>query len=120
MLALALAEGKTAAPPADAAQWAHRATWDDVARVYPAKARRHGVEGMALVACRVTTDGALADCKVDRETPARAGFGEAALKLMPRFRMRLHTKEGASVEGGIIKIPIEFRLPGKAPRDRSL
>jgi len=64
-----------------------------------------------MVTCKVTMEGEMADCSVEQEAPSGEGFGEAALKLMPKFHMRPATKSGVPVEGGVVRIPIQFRLP---------
>lgn len=79
---------------------------NDIMRVYPRDALRRGVAGFALVRCDVTAQGDMADCAVEQEAPAASGFGEAALRLMPRFKMK--SRNGASLEGGVVQIPIHF------------
>jgi periplasmic protein TonB len=91
--------------------WLRKATREDVWRVYPRDARRHGVEGVALVSCQVTEKGELADCAVLLETPSNEGFGEAALKLMRLFAMRPATSAGTPVGGSAVTLPIQFRMP---------
>jgi protein TonB len=91
--------------------WRRRASGEDLMRVYPQSAARRGLEGIAMVVCSVTKEGGMADCVVDQEAPTGEGFGEAALKLTPKFRMRPRTKDGVPVEGGVARIPIQFRLP---------
>ncbi len=91
--------------------WRQRATGEDLARVYPRQAARRRVEGIAMVTCTVTKEGDMAGCRVEQEAPMGEGFGEAALKLMPKFRMHPLTRNGLSVEGGVVRIPIQFRLP---------
>lgn len=113
-LAFAIAQASSpgeAAIPHRVPEWIQRASGQDLARVYPRSARRRGVEGIALVSCRVTADGAMADCKVEQEAPLHEGFGDAALELMPLFRMRSQADGGAPVEGGTVRLPIQFRLP---------
>jgi protein TonB len=56
--------------------------------------------------------GSLDHCIVVEETPAGLGFGEAALKLAPEFRMRRATIDGVPEQKPVVRIPIRFRLPG--------
>jgi protein TonB len=91
--------------------WRRRATGEDLMRVYPRSAARRGVEGIVMVVCQVTNDGEMDACAVEQEAPPDEGFGEAALKLMPKFLMRPKTKDGSPVGGGAARIPIQFRLP---------
>lgn len=51
----------------------------------------------------------MADCMVDQEAPSGLGFGQAALRLMPRFKMQPTTRDGSPVEGGVVRLPIQFR-----------
>jgi len=91
--------------------WAQKPTGEDLADVYPPAAVQAHLEGRATIACVTTVEGLLADCKVIVEDPPGAGFGEAALALAARFKMRPMTKDGHPVAGGNVRIPILFRLP---------
>jgi periplasmic protein TonB len=115
--ALLIAQAGAASAPAGQTQdvppnWLRKPTVDDLMRVYPRDALRHRIEGRAVVSCRVTEKGELADCKALQETPPNEGFGEAALKLTPRFLMRLPTRHGIPVAGGTVTVPIRFRFSG--------
>ncbi len=92
--------------------WQQKPTGEDVLRYYPQGAQMKGLGGRAAINCNVTAQGALADCVVSEESPIGEGFGEAALKLAPNFRMRPMLKNGVPVDGGKIHIPIRFQLPG--------
>jgi protein TonB len=59
----------------------------------------------------VTAKGTVAGCSVVSESPADYGFGDAAIKLSRGFRMKPKRADGSPVEGGIVTIPIVFRLP---------
>ncbi len=80
-------------------------------RYYPEAAQKAGQEGRVTIQCIVTRTGTLSDCSVLSEAPPGLGFGEAALKMAPQFKMRPQTKNGTPVEGGVVKIPLRFRLP---------
>src|SRR4051794_975407 len=80
--------------------WLRKPTGEDFAALYPKNAARDNVEGRAVLRCRVTTTGELADCQVTDETPPGRGFGEAALAMAPKFAMRPQTKDGVPVDGG--------------------
>jgi TonB family protein len=95
--------------------WVQKPTGDDVARFYPSRAREEYVSGRATIVCDVTAEGALADCKVLRESPAGYGFGEAAVSLGPIFRMSPKRVDGKSVDGGIVTIPIVFEASSERP-----
>jgi protein TonB len=92
--------------------WRSKATADDVMRVYPDRALRSRTSGIALIQCSVTEAGEMANCTVEQEAPTGFGFGEAALKLTPSFKMAPTTSQGSPVQGGIVRLPLQFRLPG--------
>ncbi|HEY8571657.1 TonB family protein [Phenylobacterium sp.] len=87
--------------------WLKKPTAEDLLSVWPAEAARRGIGGKATVACTVTAQGALRDCKVVSETPAGSGFGAAAIALTPQFLMKPATKDGIAVASEV-RIPINF------------
>lgn len=80
-------------------------------RFYPKQAQDLSVEGAATISCVVDADGRLQDCKVLDETPAGYGFGDAALRMKVLFRMKPLSRSGQPVDGGVVRVPIRFRLP---------
>lgn len=119
ILAALLMQGAAPTPAAAASRpsvitnpdWAHKPTGDDISQFYPKAAWAANVEGRATIHCIVMATGDLADCRVLSEEPVGAGFGDAALALGPRFKMKPQTRDGVPVSGGPINIPIRFALP---------
>ncbi len=77
---------------------------------YPALAPR-GLRGYVLLACQVTRFGDVRRCGVEEETPGGVGFAEAALGLIPFYRMKPGLIDGAVVAGARIRLPFEFYRP---------
>ncbi len=94
-------------------QWVRLPVAEDMHRVYPPEARRDNVKGRAVMVCGVTAQGRLLDCAVSDETPANYGFGAAALRLAPYFRVGPTTAEGLPTAGGTITVPVVFNWDWK-------
>jgi TonB family protein len=80
-------------------------------RSYPAEAKGTH-EGLARIGCRPAPGGELADCAILSEEPTGEGFGQAALALMPAFRM---TKKAAKERAAGIVLPSRFAVPEPSP-----
>ena len=92
--------------------WVRKPGPKEFARFYPDRAVRLEKSGSAVLACKVTSAGAVVGCQVASETPETFGFGEAALKLAPYFQLSPPTQDGKPIEGAGIRIPIRFSLGG--------
>ncbi|MET3663427.1 hypothetical protein ABIC66_000023 [Caulobacter sp. 1776] len=85
---------------------------DDVlARLFPATARRAGVEGAATLSCVIRRDGTLGDCVVTGENPQGLGFGGAALTAMTYYQVNVDGPNAVQVSRRLPGITIRFALP---------
>jgi TonB family protein len=75
---------------------------------YPANAVAARAGGEAVLECRVEQDGALANCRVVSESPARLDFGAAATVMAQRKRLRA---AGSPPPGLTIRVRVPF-TPG--------
>ena len=97
-------------------RWIRSLSPEGMASVYPQAAVKAGVKsGEAAVTCAVTATGELIDCQAVRETPAGLDFGAAAMKAAAVMRMNPWTKEGDTVEGLRITLPISFTFDDSVP-----
>jgi protein TonB len=102
------------APPAPAIvrpQWLSRPGAREFERFYPARARDRGKEGRVTLDCIVAADGAIG-CRIVQETPEGWGFGQAALKIAPAFRIAPQMEDGRPTAGGTVRVDLNFRLDG--------
>jgi TonB family protein len=95
-------------------RWIRTLSAEGMAEVYPRAAVKAGVKsGLGAATCTVTATGELTDCKPARESPAGLGFGAAAVEAVKVMRMNPWTKEGDTVDGLTITIPVQFSLDVK-------
>lgn len=81
-----------------------------ISEYYPARARADRVQGQAIVECNISSD-ATATCELTSENPGGYGFGDAALSVSSLIGFRPETRNGTPVDGGKLRVPINFRLP---------
>ena len=68
-----------------------------------------------MLNCTVRSGGGVSDCSVTREEPAGQGVGQAAMGLVPHFKITTWTTEGLPTGGGTINIPLRYEGAGKEP-----
>jgi TonB family protein len=73
-------------PELDLPAWDEAPNFYAVLDAYPAEARRDRTEGRAILSCTTRADRRL-NCRNQAEMPAGRGFGPAALRLAPQFRI---------------------------------
>ena len=125
LAALAAAVSARADPPADQAppspradhrrvitnpDWVRVPTGEEFSSYYPSGAMTAALNGYVQLECDVTADGKLIGCVSVQEFPPGKGFGQAAVKMSRLFRMKPETRDGVSVGGGAVTIPIRFIL----------
>lgn len=91
--------------------WIRKPNFAQMQRVFPERAIRMGVAGQATLACIVAANGSVGGCQVVSEDPGDYGFGKAAIRLQPYFRMKPAMVDGKAVDGAVVKIPVRFDLP---------
>ncbi len=98
------------AATAGGVRWTARPSGDDLRYFYPVAAWRRGSAGSAQLDCLVASGGALR-CRAAQETPARAGFGEAAERLSTTFRVAETDEAGQSTLNRRVSLPVNFAQP---------
>jgi TonB family protein len=96
----------------DYPMWAQAASFDDLARAYPAKGG--GEEGYAAVHCRVQHSGSLTDCEAIKEVPEGKDFGKAAVALAAKFKVAPQLAQARHRDQLWVDIPIRLPPPAQA------
>lgn len=101
--------------PSISLAWSRKPNANDMAAAYPQKAQREAKAGWAVIECQTSPTGDFKDCRVLGEAPADYGFGAAALKLAPKFKLDPEKSDPADLNGGVLAIPIVMLTPTGAP-----
>lgn len=96
--------------PVFEAEWLRLPTPEDVIRVYPDKARSERIEDRALVEmrCVIAADGRLEGCAIFNDSLPGYGFAQAALELSDRFEIKTIARDGSSLVGLPVTVPMAF------------
>ncbi|MGH6951917.1 MAG: TonB family protein, partial [Vitreimonas sp.] len=89
-------------------RWVREPGARDFARFYPHRALDQGRSGRVVLDCTITARGAL-DCSVAEENPPGWGFGDAAVNIARQARVEPTTRDGRSVAGEHLRLPLQFR-----------
>lgn len=90
-------------------RWISSLTANGMAQAYPQAAIKAGVlSGQGTARCKVTAKGELTDCQAVSESPAGLDFGAAAVKAASAMRMNPWTREGDTVDGMVVTLPVQF------------
>lgn len=89
--------------------WMEKPSGDDLAAFYPAHAARNNISGKATITCKVMADGRLNACVIKDENPPGEHFGEAALKIAPKFRMI--PPDDPNAPPADVTVPLVFDVP---------
>ena len=107
----------TPLPPAFVAPGFERTpTEAEAVAAYPPEAEAERLSGEVRLRCGVTHLRQLNDCRVTAETPAGKGFGAAALKMAPYYRLKPTLSDGRPIAGGgTIELGVRFEPPPLEP-----
>lgn len=102
------ATAESAALPSAAAGSTAKAFGNNHKPVYPAYARRHGIEGRVVLNVTVTPDGKAEDVSVAQSSRYEV-LDEAALEAVRKWRFHPARENGRAIESRL-KVPVTFRL----------
>jgi TonB family protein len=83
----------------------------DLLAAYPPDALAKKISGTGTIHCTIDKTGALTACKVTAESPSKAGFGDAALKMSKAFQFSPKASNGSDIVGKALTIPLKFTPP---------
>lgn len=95
------------AAAAGGVRWTARPSGEDLRFYYPVAAWRRGSDGSAQLDCLVAAGGRLR-CRAAQESPARAGFGEAAQRMSTTFRVAETDETGQPTLNRRVTVPVSF------------
>jgi hypothetical protein len=96
---------------------ARRVTPAETAAVFPKAAFDQKISGSAVLNCTADEAGREVDCRIVEEDPPGMGFGEAALVLVTKERVKTKDASGASIIGRRFETAFEFLAPGDSNPD---
>lgn len=88
--------------------WQRAPTYQEVAELYPEKARAAALGGLVSLNCSLSSNGALTNCDVTREEPRGYGFGAAARKLAKLFQAFPAAPDQPRLAGASVQLPVAF------------
>jgi hypothetical protein len=98
---------KTSAP----INWRRLPSGEDLRRYYPASALQKRVEGHATISCSVNQRGLFYDCLKLNENPQGLGFGDAAVKMAPLYKLNLEKSAAGDLIAPATPVTFEVRFP---------
>lgn len=87
--------------------WTSRPSAQEIAALRPKAASGFKLSAVAGLWCVAQADGSVSQCQVDWQDPRGMGFGEAALKAAPLFRMETSDRHGL-VEGRPVQVQLTW------------
>ena len=96
---------------------ARRVTPAERAAAYPKAAFERKISGQATLDCTADQDGREVDCKIVDEDPVGMGFGDAAMALVTKERVKTRDALGASIVGKRFESGFSFLAPGDSNPD---
>jgi TonB family protein len=91
--------------------WSSAPSFADLAAAYPPRAGTE--EGYVVAHCQVLHDGALKNCQVVKEAPAKKGFGHAALAVVHKFQVIPELAQAPHSTPMWVDIPIRIPPPAE-------
>jgi hypothetical protein len=80
----------------------------EMTRAYPHHARDLNQPGFAMLRCNARPDGRLDNCAAPFEIPTGEGFGDAALSLAPKFKLK--NEQASAANGKTVDTFVAFQL----------
>lgn len=99
------------------AQTAREVTDAERQAAYPKAAFDQKISGSVKLDCTANEEGREVDCKVAEEDPVGMGFGEAALALVTKERVKTRDARGVSIVGKRFDSWFSFLAPGDSNAD---
>jgi hypothetical protein len=89
----------------------------EIAATYPKVAADQKASGWAALDCTADDQGREVDCRIFREDPEGLGFGEAAMALVTKERVKTKDRNGQSIVGRRFLTNFRWLAPGDSDPD---
>ncbi len=108
------------ATPIQPSDWISKPTLEQVRSLLPPEALQSGLQGTAMLRCKILPTTAVSDCVVVSDTDPSHIVGDVAIKASALFKLSRRAINGTLVDDQWVIIPVKFDVKGDGMPDRGI